>query len=194
MEKELLSQFFENSRLISRLTAEKIADYFERKDIKKNKFLLKERQISNEYFFLERGFMRAFAHTPKGQDVTTAFYSHRQLVFEVSSFFMRTSTKENIQALTDCTGWYITYDQLNMLFHTLPEFREFGRFILVNGLTSLKSRMLSAISEPAEKRYVDLIENKPEIFQYASLKHIASYIGVTDTSLSRIRKEFSQKI
>ena len=136
--------------------------------------------------------MRAFAHDTEGNDVTTAFYSDNQVVFEVSSFFNRTISKENIQALTDCEGWYISYEQLNMLFHSLPEFREFGRSILVKGFAALKNRVLSMITETAEERYAQLLKNNPEIFKYAPLKTIASNLGITDTSLSRIRKEFAK--
>ena len=85
------------------------------------------------------------------------------------------------------------WEQLNMLFHSLPEFREFGRSILVKGFTALKNRMLSMITETAEERYAHLLQNKPEIFQHAPLKTIASYLGITDTSLSRIRKELAKK-
>jgi CRP-like cAMP-binding protein len=155
--------------------------------------MLKEGKICNEYFFLETGFMRAFAHDIDANDVTTNFYSDNQVVFEVSSFFNRTASKENIQATEDCAGWCITYEQLNNLFHSLPEFREFGRAILVKGFTSLKIRMLSVITETAEQRYDTLLKSNPEIFQHAALKHIASYLGITDTSLSRIRKEYSKK-
>ena len=137
--------------------------------------------------------MRAFACDTDGNDITTNFYSSNQVVFEVSSFFTRTISKENVQATVDCSGWYITYEQLNDLFHSLPEFREFGRAVLVKGFSSLKARMLSMITETAEQRYDMLLQNNPEIFQHAALKHIASYLGITDTSLSRIRKEFSKK-
>jgi len=80
-----------------------------------------------------------------------------------------------------------------MLFHSIPEFRDFGRSILVKGFASLKIRMLSMITETAEERYASLLHSNPEIFQYAPLKQIASYLGITDTSLSRIRKEILKK-
>src|SRR5205085_706349 len=143
--------------------------------------------------FLETGFMRAFAFDVEGNDVTTNFYAANQVVFEVSSFFNRSTSKENIQAATYCAGFCISYDQLNSLFHSLPEFREFGRSVLVRGFASLKTRMLSMITETAEQRYDALIKTNPGVFQHAALKHIASYLGITDTSLSRIRKEYSRK-
>jgi len=193
MNNQKLIQFLLSSNLVSQATSKEIANAFAPKDIAKNNFLLKEGRISNEYFFLENGFIRAFAHDINGNDVTTNFYSSNQLVFEVSSFFNRGISKENYQATEDCEGWFITYEQLNNLFHSLPEFRDFGRAILVKGFSSLKMRMLSVITETAEQRYQTLLKTNPEIFQHAALKHIASYLGVTDTSLSRIRKEFQKK-
>ncbi len=188
-----LIQFFLNSNLVSAKTASEIAATFAPKEIKRNDFLFKEGRICNDYYFLENGFIRSFAFDTEGNDVTTNFYSTGQVVFEVSSFFNRIPTKENYQAIIDCEGWHITYDQLNNLFHSLPEFREFGRSILVKGFAGLKTRMLSLITETAEQRYDTLLKTKPEIFEHAPLKHIASYLGITDTSLSRIRKEYSKK-
>ncbi len=193
MEKESLIQFLQNTNLVPFQKATEISNHFIYREICKNEFLLKEGKTCNEYLFLENGFMRAFAFDTDGNDVTTNFYSNNQVVFEVSSFFNRTISRENIQSLNVCTGWSITYEALNMLFHTLHEFREFGRHILVREFASLKVRMLSMITETAEERYEMLIKSNPEIFQFAPLKYIASYLGVTDTSLSRIRKEFAKK-
>jgi CRP-like cAMP-binding protein len=190
---QALIQFFKNSNLVSQKAAEEIASLFYPKEIKKNEFLLKEGRISNEYYFLEKGFIRAFAFDTEGNDVTTNFYSAGQVVFEVNSFFNRVLSRENYQAIVDCEGWCITYPQLNHLFHSMSEFREFGRSILVKGFSSLKIRMLSMITETAEQRYDALLKSNPEIFQHAALKHIASYLGITDTSLSRIRKEYAKK-
>ena len=193
MEKEKLIQFLQNTNLVSFQKAVEISNSFTGKSFHKNDFFLKEGRISNEYLYLEGGFMRAFAFDINGNDITTNFFSGNQVVFEVSSFFNRTISKENIQALTDCTGWFVTYDELNKLFHTLPEFREFGRYILVRGFASLKTRMLSMITETAEERYEKLLKINHEIFQHAPLKYVASFLGITDTSLSRIRKELARK-
>jgi hypothetical protein len=96
----------------------------------------------------------------EGNDVTTGFYSDNQVVFEVSSFFNRTISKENIQALADSEGWYISYEQLNMLFHSLPEFRDFGRSILVKGFAALKNRVLSMITETAGRTLCTIIKKQ----------------------------------
>ena len=188
-----LSHFFQSSQYFSTQQVKEIVQLFEEKEIAKNDLLLRKGQVANHYLFLEEGFMRAFVYDVEGKDVTTGFYPPGTVVVEVSSFFNRTPTRENIQALANCKGWYITYEQLNHLFHAYPEFREFGRSILVKILTTLKNRALSMITETAEQRYEHLLKSNPDIFQNVPLKHIASYLGITDTSLSRIRKEFAKK-
>jgi CRP-like cAMP-binding protein len=193
MSKETLIRSLQSSNLVSQSGAIEIADQFNHKMVLKNHAHLTAGKISDEYLFLESGYMRAFAHDTEGNEVTTNFYSPGQMIFEVSSFFNRIRSKENIFALTDCEGWYITYEQLNGLFHKLPEFREMGRSILVRELAQLKTRMLSVITETAEERYEHLLKTNPQTFQHAPLKNIASYLGITDTSLSRIRKELLKK-
>lgn len=193
MEQAMLIQFLTHSHIISPQKVAEIAAGFTEKEIPKQDYLLREGQVANEYLFLEQGCLRAFAHDVDGKEVTTGLYTQRQIVFEVSSFFNRIPSRENIQALTDSKGWYISFEQLNNYFHSLPEFREFGRSILVRGYSNLKTRMLSMITETAEARYEALLKMSPDVFLHVPLKHIASYLGITDTSLSRIRKEFMKK-
>lgn len=193
MDREKLMYFFQSSGLVQREKAEEIASCFREYALARNEYFLKANTVCDAYLFLENGFMRSFALDPEGRDVTTGFFSGNGVVFEVASFFNRTKSVESIQTLTDCTGWVISYEQLNRLFHALQEFREFGRHILVRGLVTLKGRMLSMITQTAEERYAQLLHTNPELFQHAQLKHIASYLGITDSSLSRIRKEFSKK-
>src|SRR5437588_3335041 len=100
------------------------------------------------------------------------------------SFFKRTPSKEYIQALTDCETWYITYQDMQENFHNIPEFREYGRQNIINNYSLLKQRMVSMLQETAEQRYANLVNSNPEILQNAPLKYIASYLGITDTSLS----------
>ena len=193
MNKDNLIQIFQNVLPMSTGKAEQLAEKFKAGKIPRNEYLLKEGAVCNESHFLEEGFMRAYTYDLEGNDVTTAFYSKKMFTSDLLSFFKRTPSKEYIQALTDCETWYITYDDMQASFHTIPEFREFGRLNLINHYGTLKQRMLSMLQETAEQRYNDLNKSNPEILQNAPLKYIASYLGITDTSLSRIRKDFIKK-
>ena len=193
MNKTHLTDFIQASIPVSQEILAEIAVHFEERTLLKNDYFLKEGTVSNNYLFLADGLMRAFTFDTDGNEVTTYFYTKNRVVFEASSFFMRTMSTENIQALTECSGYSITFEKLNMLFHSIPEFREFGRAMLVREFVAFKQRTLALINKSAEERYENLIEAEKEIFKYAQLKYIASYLGITDTSLSRIRREFSKK-
>jgi len=188
-----LAAFLQRTALLTTGQAQAIAAEFQPLHLRKHEFLLQAGTVSDDYFFLETGLLRAFAYDPAGHDVTTGFYSPGEVVFEVASFFQRTPSLEYVQALTDCAGWRLSFAQLNSLFHARPEFRELGRAVLVRGFAALKTRLLATITEPAAARYEHLLRASPALAQHAPLKHIASYLGITDTSLSRIRKALAQK-
>lgn len=157
----------------------------------KNDFLLQEGKIENHYWFLESGFARSYVNDIHGNDITTNFYGKGDIAIDWSSFFLRNPTRENIQALTGCVGYQLDFDNFQQLFHGIETFREHGRRRLVSSYFTLKNRSVSIIADPAKERYLQLLNNKPEIVQNVSLQHIATYLGITKYSLSRIRKEIS---
>jgi CRP-like cAMP-binding protein len=166
---------------------------FEEVSYAKNDFFLKQGRVSDWYLLLTSGMMRSFTFDLEGNEVTTWFYPAQGVVFEVSSFFLRLPSTEHIQAIIPCEGLAISFEQLNYLFHTHAEFREFGRKLLVKEFAAFKQRTLALINQPAEARYAHLLQHNPEILQHAQLQHIASFLGITQTSLSRIRREFIHK-
>lgn len=173
--------------------AQEIAAQFRPRVVKRHEYLLEEGKIGKEAFYIETGFVRVFVNDPDGNDVTIHIFQPNSFMNNLGSFFRREPSEENIQAITDCTVWAISYDSLQGLFHGMPEFREFGRMMLVMSNLSLKDRIVSMIRNTAEERYAALLQTKPDVFQHVPLKIIASYLGITDTSLSRIRREFLQK-
>ncbi len=193
MAKENFIRFIQDQYPMPAQVVVEMMKHFEEKTIPKNDFFLKAGRVSQEYLFLETGCLRAFTHDTRGNEVTTNFFTGQRVVFEPSSFFMRSIATESIQAITDCQGYIISFEALNQLFHALPEFREFGRRMLVKEFAAFKQRTLSAINENADQRYRNLVATQPVILQHAQLRHIASFLGITDTSLSRLRREFSKK-
>ena len=193
MDKQGLKNYIIKNLPFPDRTLEDVVEYFEEISFLKNDFFLKEGKINDRYFFLQSGFMRAFTYESNGNEVTTNFYKQDSVVFEVSSFYLKTQSTENIQAVTDCRGYAISYDQLNLLLHDVPEFRAYGVKMLAKEYMMFKKRALELINLSGEARYENLITSNKEVFQHAQLKQIASYLNVTDTSLSRIRREFSKK-
>lgn len=192
MSKESLVNYIQKILPMPVDKAEYIATFFTQKYSTKNDFLLKEGKICTESHFIESGFLRSYVVDIDGNEVTTDFYGSNIFANDFLSFFKRIPSNENIQVLADCTTWMINYDDLQTCFHTIPEFREFGRMMLINNYSRLKERMLGMIQLTAEQRYERLVTSHAEIFQNAPLKYIASYLGITDTSLSRIRKDIAR--
>ncbi len=160
--------------------------------IDKGEFLLQKDQVANEYYIMESGLVRTYLYDFEGNEITTGFTGNQEVVIEVASIFQRVPTQEYIQCLTDCVLWKIEFDTFQDLFHQIPAFREWGRAWMAFELYRNKMRATEMITEHAAKRYLRLIQEKPQIIQQAPLKYIASYLGVTDSSLSRIRKEIMQ--
>lgn len=166
-----------------------IISAFRQVNFKKGEFMLSEGKTAHFYWFIESGFARSFVTDFEGNDITMDFYATTDIVIEWPSFFLRMPTRENIQALTDCVCWQIDFEAFQQLFHSIEKFREAGRTRLVGSYFALKRHRVSMIADDAKKRYLQLLADKPHIFQQTPLKHIATYLGITDTSLSRIRKE-----
>jgi CRP-like cAMP-binding protein len=143
------------------------------------------------YWILESGFVRSFVNSSKGDDITTNFYGPSEVVIDWSSFFLRNPSRENIQALTDCMCWQLDFETFQQLFHSIETFREQGRRRLVSSYFALKNHSISIIADQAKERYIQLVKEKPQIVQNVSLQHIATYLGITKYSLSRIRKEIA---
>lgn len=161
--------------------------------INKGDFLLKENETANEYYILEKGLVRAFVNDFDNNEITTEFFTEQEIVIIPSSLFQRIPSVENMQAITDAVLWKIDYEDFQQLFHQIEGLREWGRVWFTYQLFTVKQRSLDMITESASERYLKLLKEKSQIVQYAPLKQIASFLGITDTSLSRIRKDIVNK-
>jgi CRP-like cAMP-binding protein len=168
---------------------EEIISQFRQVNFAKNDYLIKEGNTAHKYWFVEQGFIRAYVIDILGNDISTNFYAVGDLMIDWISFFQHTPAKENIQAMTDAVVWEIDFDKFQKLYHSIKAFNEHGRGTMVQGYFTLKQHSIAMLTDHAKERYVRLLEEKPHIIQNVSLKHIATYLGITDTSLSRIRKE-----
>ncbi len=170
---------------------ELILKQFDAVTFKKNDFLIESDKIAPYYYFLESGFLRSYIIDFEGNDITTHFYGPEDIVIDWHSYFLKKPCKESFRALSDGQCWKISFEKFMNLF-SIESFREVGRTRLVKNYFELKNHSISIIADDAKDRYLTLLKDKPAIVQNAPLKHIATYLGITDTSLSRIRKEIAK--
>jgi len=171
---------------------ETILQQYQRVEFSKNDFLIQEGTTANFYYFMESGFARSYVIDLEGNDISTKFFGTTDIVIDWHSYFLKTKCRENIQAITACIAWKITFENFMKLFN-IEAFRDVGRNRLVNNYFELKTHSVSVIADPAKDRYLNLLKTKPDIIQNVPLKQIATYLGITDTSLSRIRKEITEQ-
>ncbi|MEN0051979.1 MAG: Crp/Fnr family transcriptional regulator [Bacteroidota bacterium] len=167
-----------------------ITEHLKDATFSKQEIFLREGQISRYSYFLETGFIRCFTVDLEGNEVTTRIFSAPDFINDYLSFFKRQASKENYEAITDCVVKTLDFDSAQYCFHNIPEFREWGRMMLTMNYVTLHSHMLAMHKETAEERYANLLAQSPSVIQNVPLKIIASYLGITDTSLSRIRRNF----
>lgn len=168
---------------------QKIVSLHRKIEVAKGDCLLKERQTATGYYLVEKGLMRFYVHDFNGNEITTQFICENEIVNEVSSLFQRIPSAQNIQAVTDAVLWEIDFANFQQLYHTLESVREWGREWMAAQLFQSQLRSIEMITLSASSRYLQLLKERPQIVQQAPLKQIASYLGIADTSLSRIRKQ-----
>lgn len=171
---------------------ELVLQQYQRVEFAKNDLLIREGQIGNFYYFLESGYARSYSIDLRGVDITTQFFSSKNIVIDWQSYFLKSPCRENIRAITPCVAWKITFTNFMKLFK-IEAFREVGRTSLINTYFELKNHSLSVITETATERYLSLLREKPDIMQNVPLKQIATYLGIADTSLSRIRNQLASQ-
>ena len=169
--------------------ADLIASFFKEEILTKNSLIIQEGKTSQKSYFLEKGIVRCFIIDLNGNEVTTRFFSAPDFLNDYLSFFEQKPSEENYELMTDCVFYSINYTDVQYCFHTLPEFREWGRMLLTLNYTYINKRMIALYKETAQERYLNLLKRQPEIIKNVPLNCVASYLGITKYSLSRIRKE-----
>jgi CRP-like cAMP-binding protein len=108
-------------------------------------------------------------------------------VTEVLSFYAQEPTREHVEALEDAEIHYLTHADLEALYQDTDGIETFGRRFLEQIMTELKGHLLSQLHDPAPDRYARLLQRRPEFVQRIPLRHIASFLGIAPSTLSRIR-------
>ncbi|MFV0339120.1 MAG: Crp/Fnr family transcriptional regulator [Parachlamydiaceae bacterium] len=154
----------------------------------KDTFFIKEGQIVSSLFVIEKGLVRSFYMKEDREIIDWFGFENIPLGATMPLFFNRPSL-QNIQFLETSTIHYISNSDLNTLYNKYNEMNTIGRRMTEEFCRIMEERSWSLQTESAEQRYLNLIKSEPEILQRVSLRHIASYLGITQETLSRIRSK-----
>ena len=156
------------------------------RNFKKREIVLEEGQVCNNIYFIESGFFKSF-HLKDGKEVTQWFMKSGDVIISVSSFYKRKPSYESIQAMEDGVVYFISYDDLQYIYENFMEFNFIGRVLTEKYYLLSEERLFGMRKQKAEERLNLLLENHPHILQQASRTDIASYLGISLETLSRIR-------
>ena len=186
-----LHEFFTAIQSFSADEWQQIQAAFGSKMYRKGEFLLKAGQTDRHIWFIEQGVVRVFEETEDGTEQTFYFMSSGQFAADIESFNQRLPTVGNIQAVTDCQTRALSYDGFHQLAGQIPDWNPTIQRITEKALLEKVHKRSRLLYEDAKTRYRRLLIEQPEVAQQVPLGVIASYLGVTLSSLSRLRKQLS---
>lgn len=170
--------------LQNRVNEEVITERFSHKHL-----LLKPGETARRLYFIRSGFLRAFFIDENGKECTTWFMGKGDLMISVYSFFTQKPAHEYIEVLQDCKLQSISWQQLNAYYADFPQGNLLGRIVVQKYYIMSEERAIFLRTQTPTLRYEKLLEHHPDIEQQTSQTNIASYLGISRETLSRIRRK-----
>ena len=177
-------QLTEEEKLLSR-------SFFIPKKLRKKQYLLQEGDVCKYVAFVEKGILRSYTVDDKGSEHILQFAFEGWWMADQYSFLTGESSIYNIDALEDCELLLLTKQAEEQILEKLPKFERFFRLLLQNNLIATLRRLESSLSDTAEAKYNQLIQSCPTLAERIPQHMIASYLGITPETISRIRKQMS---
>lgn len=154
--------------------------------LEKNTQLVKEGQYADKTYFITTGAARAF-YLKDGKDITDWFAFENDFISSINSFFLNVPSPHYIEVIEDSLLLEISREHIIILSDKYPEFDRLGKVIVTKTMLQLQERIASIQFETAQQKYENILKIRPDITQRVALTHIASYLGITLETLSRIR-------
>lgn len=169
-----------------------IMPYFEAKKFRKKATILDIGKVSNEVFYLVKGCIRLYC-LKGGEELSTYFFTENMFAGSYDSFLSQKPSKVAIETLEESEVLVLTYKNLEKLYAIFPRMNELIRKAIEYRFILLHDLFISYLLNSPEERYLTLLNERPELLQRVPQHQIASYLGVTPVSLSRIRNRISKK-
>ncbi len=162
-----------------------------KRDLKKGDYLIREGETCKEVAFMLAGIFRSFYVSDKGEEITYCITFPNNFMTAYSSFITGYGTLENIQAITAVELLVIPKNEIDNLAMKSSNWVIFLKVVAEQQYIELEKRIFQLQKDNALQRYADLIKKQPEYIQKIPLIYLASYLGITQRHLSRIRKQIS---
>jgi CRP-like cAMP-binding protein len=169
-----------------------IMQKFEPKSFPKKTNLLTAGNTAKEVYFIISGCMRLF-YEKDGEDISAYFFTENMFAGAYDSFTSQQPSRHSIETQEECGVLCISYQNLQDLFVEVPKMNEFVRKVMEERFVSLHQLFTSLILDSPEERYVNLQRTRPELINRIPQHQIATFLGMTPVSLSRIKSRVAKK-
>ncbi len=188
-----MKSYFNNISLLTDQTWDRILPMFRQEALLKNQFFAKENEIARKIGFLETGVVRAYFMNNEGKEYNKQLFVGQSIIGAYSSLLTAKPNLVAQQALTDCVVYTCNYADLVSLFDTHQDLERLTRKIAEYYFIEKEKKEIEIVLLDASQRYIIFQKEFPTLEQHIPQYHIASYLGVTATQLSRIRHQFATK-
>jgi CRP-like cAMP-binding protein len=186
---ELLFRSFDEKIELSEEEKELCKTFFTPKKLRKRQYILQEGDVCKNIAFVEKGMLRSYSIDEKGNEHIVQFAFEGWWISDQYSFLTGEPAQYNIDALEDSELLLLSKQAEEQLLRKMPKLERYFRILLQNSLIAMQKRLISSFSESAEERYNKLIEVCPSIPRRVPQHMMASFLGITPETLSRIRKQ-----
>lgn len=187
---EKIRKYIENITEINDEDWEFFSSKLQQKSYPKKSIIAEIDEVENHISFIEKGIVRLLI--PKEEDeITYGFSFENEFISAYDSFLTQTPSQYQLETLVETSLLSITYSDLQKVYEHTKIGNLIGRLVAERLFIIKSNRALSLLNDSAEKRYFNLFTERPNLIKEIPLKYIASYIGVTPQSLSRIRKQIT---
>ncbi len=187
-------KFLQTIAVFSKSEFDKSLSSFQLKTLEKDENWIKKGTTCREIAFIKSGMLRSFYHDSNGNEVTSCFCVSGQMSTSFKSFITQSSSHLTIVAVERSELVTINYSRLQSLYKSVPIWQEINRLIAEKEYLSLWNYAYSLNTETAIQKYLRLQKEQPYILQKAAVQDVASYLGITRETLSRIRKKIASQI
>jgi CRP-like cAMP-binding protein len=188
---ELLFQKFDEKMSLTGEEKELCKTFFQSKKLRRKQYLLQEGDPCKYISFVEKGILRSYTIDEKGLEHIIQFAFEGWWISDQYSFLTGEPSLYTIDALEECELLLLSKEAEEEMMEKIPKMERFFRILLQNSLIAMQRRIISSLSRSAEEKYQELIVSCPTIPQRVPQHMMASYLGITPETLSRIRKQIS---
>lgn len=183
-----LQSYIRNYFGISHDELKKVSQLFIEEDLRKGDFFVKTGQFCEKLSFVKSGFIRIFSKS-ENKEITQWISSKGYFLTELNSLVFKQRSRFDMQALTDCKLYTIEKENYRLLNEVVPNWSEIEKRFIAACFISLEDRVFNHLSLNAEERYLQLFNSNKELFNHVPLQYLASMLGMSAETFSRIRNK-----